>query len=127
MSPPIICTSATNLLQLQKHIRGIGKGSSEFRNTKNGTRAPTKVMTIFSAIKSFSLSYGTSFPKSYKPIKAVIRRLPPKKHTEEIYEVLVEPGFDVMSVKQMANTRRSPSEDTENSSPPLFPHNPSQD
>jgi hypothetical protein len=124
---PIICTSAKNLLQLQKHIRGIGKGSSEFRNTKNGTRALAKVMTIFSAIKSFSPSYGTSFPKSYKPIKTIIRRLPPKKHTEEIYEVLVEPGFDVISVKQIVNTRRSRSEDTEKSSPRLFLHNSSQD
>jgi hypothetical protein len=32
--PPIILTSATNLLELQKHIKGIVKGSFEFRYTQ---------------------------------------------------------------------------------------------
>jgi hypothetical protein len=40
--PPIILISATNLLRLQKHIKGIVKGSFDFRNTKNGTRFVTK-------------------------------------------------------------------------------------
>jgi hypothetical protein len=31
--PPFIPTSATNLLQLHKHIGGIVKGSFEFRNS----------------------------------------------------------------------------------------------
>jgi hypothetical protein len=35
--PPIILTSATNLLQLQKNIRFIVRCSFELRNTKNGT------------------------------------------------------------------------------------------
>jgi hypothetical protein len=35
--PPMILTSATNLLQLQKQIKCIVKGSFEFRNTTNGT------------------------------------------------------------------------------------------
>jgi hypothetical protein len=54
--PPIILTSATNLLQLQKQIKGIVKGSSEIRNTKKRTRVLTKEMADFSAIKSFFLS-----------------------------------------------------------------------
>jgi hypothetical protein len=49
--PPIILTSATNLLQLQKNISGIVQGSFEFRNTKNGTRVLTKEMADYSAIK----------------------------------------------------------------------------
>jgi hypothetical protein len=40
--PPINLTSVTNLLQLQKQLQGIVKGSFEFRNTKYGTRALTK-------------------------------------------------------------------------------------
>jgi hypothetical protein len=54
--PPIILTSATNLLQLQKSIKGIVKGSFEFRSTKIGTRVLTKEMANFSAIKSYFLS-----------------------------------------------------------------------
>jgi hypothetical protein len=59
--PPIILTSATNLLQLQKSIKGIVKGSFEFRNTKNRTRVLTKEIADFSAIKSFFLSKKLSF------------------------------------------------------------------
>jgi hypothetical protein len=39
--PHIFLTSATNLLQLQKSIKGIVKGSFEFRNTKNGSAGGT--------------------------------------------------------------------------------------
>jgi hypothetical protein len=53
--PPIILTSATNLLQFQKSIKDIVKGSFELRSTKNGTRVLTKEMADFSAIKSFFL------------------------------------------------------------------------
>jgi hypothetical protein len=80
--PTIILTSGTNLLQFQKSIKRIVKGSFVFRSTKNGTRVHTKEMADFSAIKSFflskKLSFYTYFPKSQKPIKAVIRHLPPK-------------------------------------------------
>jgi hypothetical protein len=70
--PPIILTSATNLLQLQKHIKGIVKGSSEYRNMKNGTRVMINEMADFSAIKSFFLSKKfflhllPEIPKTYK-------------------------------------------------------------
>jgi hypothetical protein len=49
--PPIILTSAINLIQLQKQLKGFVKGSVDFRNTRNGTRAVTKEMTDFLAIK----------------------------------------------------------------------------
>jgi hypothetical protein len=45
--PPIILTSAINLIQLQKQLRGLVKGSFEFRNTRNGTRIVTKEMADF--------------------------------------------------------------------------------
>jgi hypothetical protein len=51
-------------------------------------------MADFSAIKSFLLSYCTFFPKSQKLIKAVIRHLPTNTPTEEMYEALVEHGFN---------------------------------
>jgi hypothetical protein len=115
--PPIILTSATNLLQLQKSIKGMVKGSFEFRSSKNGTRVLTKEMADFSAIKSFFLSkkfdFYTFFPKSQKPIKAVIRHLPSNTPAEEICEALVELGFDTISVRQMTSIRRSPSQDPE--------------
>jgi hypothetical protein len=120
---PIILTSAMNLLQLQKHIKGIFKGSFELRNTKHGTRVLTKEMTDFSAIKSFFLSKKFSFytfPKSQKPIKVIIWHLPPNTPAEEIYEVLVKLGFDTISFKQMTTTCLSPSQDPEKSNLPLF-------
>jgi hypothetical protein len=113
--PPIILSSGTNLLQLQKSIKSFVKGSFEFRSTKNGTRVRKKEMSDFSAIKSFFLSkkfaFYTFFPKSQKPIKAVIRHLLPKTPAEEICEALVELGFDTISVRQMTTTRRSPPQD----------------
>jgi hypothetical protein len=108
--PSIILTAATNLLQLQKKLRAFVKGSFEFRNTRNGTRVVTKELSVFSAIKAFfqkkNLSFYTFHSKSLKPIKAVIRHLPSLTPTEEIYEVLEELGFDIISVKQMTSNRR---------------------
>jgi hypothetical protein len=78
--PPIVLTSTTNLMQLQRHVKILVTGSSVFRNIRSGTRTVTKDMADFSAIKkhleSCNLSYFTFFPKSEKPIKAVIRHLP---------------------------------------------------
>jgi hypothetical protein len=70
------------------------------------TRIVTKEMADFSAIKehfnSQNLNYFIFFPKSLKPVKVVIRHLPGNTPTEEIYEGLVELGFDIISVKQMS-------------------------
>jgi hypothetical protein len=51
--PPVILTSATNLLELQKKLRGIVKGIFEFRNSKSRTRVAMKEMADFLAIKSY--------------------------------------------------------------------------
>jgi hypothetical protein len=40
--PPIILTSATNLITLQAKLKGLVHVSFEFRNTRNGTRVITK-------------------------------------------------------------------------------------
>jgi hypothetical protein len=46
--PPIILTSAVNLIQLQKELKDILKGSFEFRNTKNSTTVLTRVVRFLS-------------------------------------------------------------------------------
>jgi hypothetical protein len=83
-----------------------------FRNTRNGTRVITRGMANFLAIKSHfeenNLPFFTFYNKSEKPIKVVIRHLPQNTPVEEICDGLVWLGFDVVSVKQMTPTRRSP-------------------
>ncbi|XP_023714241.1 uncharacterized protein LOC111868088 [Cryptotermes secundus] len=121
--PPIVLTSTTNLMQLQRKVKELVTGNFEFRNTRSGTRIVTKEMADFSAIKTFlestNLSYFTFFPKSEKPIKAVIRHLPHNTPAEDISDGLMSLGFDVISVKQMTS-RRTPPEGTDNIYLPLF-------
>jgi hypothetical protein len=114
--PPIVPTSAINLMKLQRHIRDIVKGNSEFCSTRSGTRTVTKEMEDLSAIKkhleSTNLSYFTFFPKSEKPIKAVICHLPSNTPAQDISDGLMDLGFDIISVKQISSTHRSPSQGT---------------
>jgi hypothetical protein len=78
--PPIVLTSTINHIQLQKELKGIAKQQFEFRSTRNGTRITTKDMVDYHLVKghleSNNLSYYTSYPKSERPIEAVIRHLP---------------------------------------------------
>jgi hypothetical protein len=119
-----VLTSTINLIQLQRQIKGIATGNFEFRNTRSGTRIVLKEMADFSAIKAYleknNLSFFTFFPKSEKPIKAVIRHLPQNTPAEDISDGLVSLGFDVISVKQMTTTRRSATEGTTTNNLPLF-------
>ncbi|XP_023721037.1 uncharacterized protein LOC111871883 [Cryptotermes secundus] len=121
--PPIVLTSTTNLMQLQRKVKELVTGNFEFRNTRSGTRIVTKEMADFLAIKNFlestNLSYFTFFPKSEKPFKAVIRHLPHNTPAEDISDILVSLGFDVISVKQMIS-RLTPPEGTKNTYLPLF-------
>jgi hypothetical protein len=75
--PPIVLTTQTNLIQLQKQLTELVKGNFEFRNTRNRIRIVTKEMADFSAIKSHfdtkGMSYFTFYLKSQKPVKVVIR------------------------------------------------------
>jgi hypothetical protein len=50
-SPPIILTSATNMIQLQKQLNNVVKEDFEFRSTRNRTRVITRGMADFFAIK----------------------------------------------------------------------------
>jgi hypothetical protein len=88
--PPIILTSATNLIQNQ--LKGEAQQSFEFRNTRKGSRVVTKVMVDYQAVKSYfdknSLSYYIFYPKSEKPIKAVLRHLPNNTPAQDISDGL---------------------------------------
>jgi hypothetical protein len=114
--PPIVLTSATNLIHVQKQLKGLVKDNFEFRSTRNGTRIITKTMADFLAFRSYleknNLAYFTFYPKSLKPIKAVMRHLPLNTPAEDISDGLVSLGFDDSSVKQMTATRKSPPEGT---------------
>jgi hypothetical protein len=122
--PPIVLTSAVNLIQLQKQLKGVVSGNFEFRSTRNGTRVITRGMADFQSVKSHfdsqKLSYFTFFAKSEKPIKAVIRHLPQNTRAADISDGLVSLGFDVISVKQMTTTRRSTTEESKVINLPLF-------
>jgi hypothetical protein len=101
--PPIILTSTVNLIQLQKQLKGVVSEDFEFRSTRNGTRVITRGIADFLSVKSYfenhKLSYFSFFPKSGKPIKAVIRHLPQNTSAEDISNCLMILGFDVINVK----------------------------
>jgi hypothetical protein len=81
--PPIILTSTTNLVQLQKELKIVVKENFEFRSTRNGTRVITRSMADFQSIKyhfeAHNLSYYSFFPKSGRPMKATYQTTPPQK------------------------------------------------
>jgi hypothetical protein len=123
--PPVVLTSAINLIQLQKQLKNVVKEDFEFHNTRNRTRIITRGMVDFLAVKSHFeknnlLSYFTFYPKSEKPIKAVVRHLPQNTPAEDICDGLVSLDFDVISVKQMRTTHRSPPEEFKITNLPLF-------
>jgi hypothetical protein len=129
--PPSILTSVTYLIQLHKQLKGILKDSSEFRSARNGTRFVTKEMAHFSTAKSFFTFAKTILfyllSKNKNPVKASVRHLPSITPAEELYKALVELAFDIMSVKHMTTTHRSPSEkDPKKSSLPPLPYNSEQ-
>jgi hypothetical protein len=109
--PPIMLTSANNLIQLQKQLKGVAKDTFEFRSTINGTRVVTKNMMDYQSVKTYfeskNLPYYIFYPKSEKPIKAVISHLPINTPAEDIAEGPVDLGFDVISVKQVTTAHRS--------------------
>jgi hypothetical protein len=122
--PPIILTTPTNLIQLQKQLKDVVAETFEFSNTRNGTRVLTKSLADFQSVKSYfdqhRLFYSSFIPKSEKPFKAVIRHLPINIPAEDISDGLVNLGFDVISVKQMTTTRRSSPDDPKSIYLPLF-------
>jgi hypothetical protein len=105
-----------NLIQLKKQLKGVVSENFQFHSTRNGTRVIMRSMVNFHSGKSHidrqNLSYYSVFPKSEKPIKAVIRHLPQNIPAEDIVDGPVSLGFDVVSVKQKTATCRSPPEES---------------
>jgi hypothetical protein len=122
--PPLMLTSASNLIRLQKQLKGAVKESFEFRSTRNGTRIVTKTMAGFLAVKSYiennNIAYFTFYPKSLKPTKAVIRKILLNTTVEDISDGLVSLGFDVINIKHTTATLRSFLEGSKTISLPLF-------
>jgi hypothetical protein len=114
--PAIILTSPVNLIQLQKQLKSVISEDFEFSSTRNGARVITRGVADFQSVKFYfdgqNLSYFSFYPKSEKPINAVIRHLPQDTPAEDISDGLVSLVFDVFSVKQMTTTRRSPPEES---------------
>jgi hypothetical protein len=121
---PIEITSVVKLILLQKQLKGVVSENFEFRSTRNGPRVIMRNLADFQSVKSHfksqNLSYYSFFPKSEKHIKAVIRHLPLNTPAENISDSLVSLGFDVVSVKQLTATHRSPPEESKIINPPLF-------
>jgi hypothetical protein len=111
-------------MSMQKELSVLLKGYFEFRNTKAGTRIVSKEMADYSAIRHYldcqHLNYFTFFPKSEKPIKAVIRHLPADTPAEDISNALMELGFDIISVKQMTSRKTIRDGGTRVTNLPLF-------
>jgi hypothetical protein len=105
--PPVVLTSQVNLIQLQRQLKGLLKGSFEFCSTRNGTRVVTKEMADFSTVRcdfeSKILPYFIVYPKSQKPIKAEIRHLPFTAPTEDI-----SVGFWTLSLTLLASIKCHP-------------------
>jgi hypothetical protein len=109
--PPIVFMSAAIFIQLQRQLKGVAKQSFKLRNTRSGTRVLTKDLIYIQAVKAHleenNLCYFRFYPKSEKPP----RHLPYNTPTEDIADGLLGLGFDVISVKQMTTTHRSPAEE----------------
>jgi hypothetical protein len=101
--PPIIQTSTTILIQLQKQLRSALETEpeslrEEWRICNPSDLASTPITCPIT---------HTLCPKSENPMKAVIRHLPHSTPAEDISDGPVSLGFDVINVKQMTATRRS--------------------
>jgi hypothetical protein len=60
-----------------------------------------------SLLEKNNLQYFTFSPNSEKPIKAVIRHLPPDKPAEVISNSLEGLGFSVINLRQLMTNRRA--------------------
>jgi hypothetical protein len=68
----------------------------------------TKGMVDYSAMKSYleknDLHYFTFSPNSEKPIKSVIRHLPPDTPAEDFSNSVEDFGFNIINVRHMMAT-----------------------
>jgi hypothetical protein len=94
---PKILTPTIHPIQLQKQLKSVVKGIFEFRSTRNGTKVITRSMADFQSVKSHfednNVFYYSFYPKSEKPMKAVILHLPHNTPAEDISDGLLSFGF----------------------------------
>jgi hypothetical protein len=80
-------------------MKSIVKGNFEFRSTRNGTRVITRSMADFQSVKSHfednNVSYYSFYPRSEKPMKAVILHLPHNTLAKDISDGLLSLGFHI--------------------------------
>jgi hypothetical protein len=88
------------------------------------TRIVSREKADYSAFRHYLdcqlLNYYTFFPKSEKPIKAVLRHLLTDTPTEDISNALVELDYDIISVKQMTSRKNIRDGGTQVTNLPLF-------
>lgn len=100
--PPIILTSLVNII-FQKVIKPTAKDKFLLQAIGVGICIVTYCVATYKAILSYlsehSLHHFTFYPKSNKPIKAVICHLPINTSLDDITLALQELGYDVISVK----------------------------
>jgi hypothetical protein len=98
--PPMVLTSATNLINLQNKLKGLVKGTLSSEAQAKPTRVITREMADYSAIwthfDSNKFSYYTFYTKSEKTIKAVIRPLPIDMPAEDMSNGLLDLRFEVI-------------------------------
>jgi hypothetical protein len=63
-------------------------------------------------LEKHNLQYFTFSPNSEKPIKAVIRHIPPDMAAEDISNSLEDLRFNVINVRQLTTNRRAPKRQT---------------
>jgi hypothetical protein len=80
--PPVVITSEANLISLQRELRSVVSAVFFFRNTATGTRVTAKSIVDYNAMQKFltekkSDRFLIFYTKADKPVKAVIRHMPP--------------------------------------------------
>jgi hypothetical protein len=108
-TPPVVLTSQVHTDIIAKATEGLTERQFSVPLTpETRPELSRKKKPDFSATRSQfennNLPYFTFYLKSQKAIKAVIHHLPASTPAEDISDVLVNPAFDVISIKQMSTT-----------------------
>jgi hypothetical protein len=66
---PVVLTYATNLIQLQKQLKGVAMQNFKLRTPRNGTRVVTKDMVDYEGVKTLTYPTTPSIPNLKNPTK----------------------------------------------------------
>jgi hypothetical protein len=106
--PPLVITSATNLIQLQSDLKKTQQRRVQVPKYMKWNPYMAHYSAMKSCLETHNLHYFTLSQNREKPIKAVICHLSPDKPAEDISDSLVDSGFNVISLWQMTATQRPP-------------------